>query len=249
MVDRVAAILEAVARSDGLSLTEIARRLDAPVSSVQGLVNGLVATGYLDERGRVYQLGVAPYFINLLAGRPAVHRVGHDDLLALHAETGNTAVVAVAVGADVVDLDHCSTEPRTAYLAERFIRRQLIRTSTGWLLLADWEQRDLWAYLETLGSEDSDRVERFLGAMGEIRSGACSFCPARRRTPTSTASPYRCVSVGASLPRWASSAREAPWCHIRTRSRTRCAGTRRSGTPGGVQAPRRALTGCVRSQR
>ncbi|MFD6321529.1 helix-turn-helix domain-containing protein [Streptomyces sp. NPDC001812] len=183
MVDRVAAILEAVARSDGLSLTEIARRLDAPVSSAQGLVNGLVATGYLDERGRVYQLGVAPYFINLLAGRPAVHRVGHDDLLALHAETGNTAVVAVAVGADVVYLDHCSTEPRTAYLAERFIRRQLIRTSTGWLLLADWEQRDLWAYLETLGPEDSDRVERFLGAMDKIRSGGVLVLPGAAENP------------------------------------------------------------------
>lgn len=182
MVDRVAAIVEAVARSEGLSLTDIARRVDAPVSSVQGLVNGLVTTGYLDERERVYRLGVTPYFINLLAGRPSVHRVGHDDLAALHAETGNTTVVAVAVGADVAYVDHCSSEPRTAYLAERFVRRQLIRTSTGWVLLADWEPRDRWAYLETLGSEDADRVERFLASMDAIRSGDLLVLPGAAET-------------------------------------------------------------------
>lgn len=179
MVDRVAAILEAVARSDGLSLTEISRKVDAPVSSVQGLVNGLVATGYLDERARTYRLGVTPYFLNLLAGRGAVNRIVHEDLVELHAETDSTTVVlGVAVGPDVVYIDHCSTDPRTAYLAKRFFRRSLIRTSTGWVLLADWEERDLWAYLETLGPEDEGRVQRFLARLGDIREDGVAVLPA-----------------------------------------------------------------------
>lgn len=178
MVDRVASIIEAVARStDGMSLTEIARRIDAPLSTAQGLVNGLVTTGYLDERARTYRLGVTPYLINLLAGRGAVNRVGHDDLVALHEETGGTtAVLSVAVGQDVVYIDHCSTDPTTAYLAERFVRRSLIRTSGGWVLLADWESRDLWTYLGSLGPEDQDRVDRLLESLEEIRAtGACSL--------------------------------------------------------------------------
>ena len=178
MIDRVAGVLEAVARSDGLSLTEIARAVDAPVSSIQGLVNGLVATGYLDERSRTYRLGVAPYFLNLLAGRGAVNRIAHDDLVALHAETDSTtAVLGVAVGSEVVYIDHCSTDPRTEHLAKRFTRRSLIRTSTGWVLLADWEQRDLWAYLETLGPEDDERAQQFLDRVEEIRTSGVALLP------------------------------------------------------------------------
>ncbi|MCU1513329.1 MAG: IclR family transcriptional regulator, partial [Microbacteriaceae bacterium] len=68
MVDRVAVILDAVARSrQGLTLTELSKAADAPVSSTQGLVNGLVATGFLEERSRSYILGTAPYLLNLLA--------------------------------------------------------------------------------------------------------------------------------------------------------------------------------------
>ncbi|MFM9379335.1 helix-turn-helix domain-containing protein [Gordonia sp. VNK21] len=178
MVDRVSGILEFAARSDGVSLTEIARHVGAPVSSVQGLVNGLVATGYLDERARVYRLGVGPYFLNLLAGRGAVNRIVHDDLVQLHEKTGSTSVVlAVAVGSDVVYIDHVSDDPHTAYLAERFLRRSLIRTSTGWVLMADWEPRDLWAYLETLEADDQPRVTKLLDHLESIRATDMSVLP------------------------------------------------------------------------
>lgn len=177
MVDRVAGILEAVARSDdGMSLTEIARHVDAPLSTCQGLVNGLVATGYLDEKARHYRLGVAPFLLNLLAGRGTVNRVDHQDLVALHAETGLTTIFTVAVGQDQVYIDHCSSDPTTAYLAESHLRRSLIRTSSGWVLLADYEQRDLWAYLQGLPDEDAGRVESFLERLPEIRkSGFCAI--------------------------------------------------------------------------
>ena len=75
MIDRVAAILELVARSGaGLTLTAVAKALNAPVSSVHGLLNGLVAVGYLDERDRIYTLGTAPYLLNGIAGRPRSRR-------------------------------------------------------------------------------------------------------------------------------------------------------------------------------
>ncbi|MBM7365376.1 helix-turn-helix domain-containing protein [Gordonia hydrophobica] len=178
MVDRVSGILEFVARSEGASLTEIARHVGAPVSSVQGLVNGLVATGYLDERSRVYRLGAAPHFLNLVAGRGAVNRIVHDDLVRLHERTGRTSVVlAVAIGSDIVYIDHVSDDPRTAYLAERFLRRSLIRTSSGLVLMADWEPRDLWAYLETLGDDDQSRVRLLLDELESIRATDMSVLP------------------------------------------------------------------------
>lgn len=176
MVDRVAAILELVARApDGLTLTELAKALAAPVSSTQGLVNGLVSTGYIDERDRRYTLGTAPYLLNLIAGRHMVSHVRHDDLQALQEETGFTALLSIAVGSDIFYIDHSSTEARYAYLVENYVRRSLIRTSAGWVLMADLPQRDLWAYLKSLPAEDNERIELFLAALPQIReTGICA---------------------------------------------------------------------------
>jgi len=178
MIDRVAAILDRVARSDrGLSLTSLAMDIDAPLSSTQGLVNGLVATGYLEENGKRYVLGTTPYLINLMAGRRFVTHVTRADLEALHSEVGMTTVLAIAVGQDVFYIDHCSSDPRFAYLAENYVRRSLIRTSSGWVLMADWDKRDLWSYLKSLGSDDAARVDDFLGALPEIQATGISASP------------------------------------------------------------------------
>lgn len=175
MVDRVAAIMELVARSgSGMTLTEVAKALDAPISSTQGLLNGLVAVGYLDERARTYTLGTAPYLLNVIAGRPPVTSVSHAQLAALHGETGLTTTLSTDVGDDLFYVDYVSSDPHYAYLAENRLRRSLLRTSSGWLLLADREQRDVWAYLKSRPPADAEYIDRFLGALGDLReSGEC----------------------------------------------------------------------------
>lgn len=176
MVDRVAGMLELVARNhDGLTLTEMARRLDSPLSSLQGLANGLVAAGYLDERDRRYYLGGAPYLLNLMAGRHLVTSVGHRELEAVHADTGLTTLLSVVVGQGVFYVDSCSSTPRYDYLAENLVRRSLIRTSSGWVLLAGLSRRDVWSYLATLPAEDDVNRERFLAELETIQeTGVCA---------------------------------------------------------------------------
>ena len=178
MIDRVATILDLAARSRyGITLTEFARELGAPVSSIQGLVNGLAATGYLDERDRRYVLGPAPFLLTRLAGRLPVTSVTHGDLAAMHAETGMTAVLAIVVGSDLYYVDHASSDPRYAYLAEGFVRRSLIRTSAGWVLLAGMERRDLWAQIGALPPADADLVGRFLQELPQIQRDALAVAP------------------------------------------------------------------------
>lgn len=175
MVDLVATLLELTARQpDGMTLTELARSAHAPLSSVQGVVNGLVCTGYLEERERRYHLGAAPYLLNRLAGRDPVTQVSHADLESLHDATGLTALLSIAVGRDVFYIDGCASEARYGYLSEQLIRRSLIRTSSGWVLLAGMESRDLWGVLASFHAEDEERVERFLSKVDDIRdTGMC----------------------------------------------------------------------------
>ncbi|MGV0850409.1 helix-turn-helix domain-containing protein [Mycolicibacterium phlei] len=176
MVDRVAGILELAARNhDGLTLTDFARLLDAPLSSLQGLVNGLVAAGYLDEQDRRYRLGGAPYLLNLMAGRHLVTQVGHRELEAVHAAAGLTTLLSVVVGQGVFYVDSCSSTPRYDYLAKNLVRRSLIRTSSGWVLMAGLTRRDLWSYLNSLAPEEHALRERFLHELQTIQeTGVCA---------------------------------------------------------------------------
>lgn len=174
-VDRVAAILELVARSEGLTLTDIAQGLDYPLSTTQGLVNGLTATGYLDERDKRYTLGMAPYLINAMAGRRPIEVVNQSEIDAIFAETGLVTVLAIAVDERVFYLHHAAEGMSYRYLTENFLPRSLLRTSSGWVLLAGMERRDLWSYLRTRPEEQEGYVEAFLAAAGDIAdTGVCA---------------------------------------------------------------------------
>ncbi|WP_260395629.1 helix-turn-helix domain-containing protein [Rhodococcus sp. KBW08] len=175
-MDRIASILELAARSPkGQTLSDIARSIDAPVSSIQGLVSGLVSAGYLDEAaGKRYTLGAATYLLNRIAGREQVSSVSSADLVDLRDATGLTSVLAIAVGHSGFYVDYASSDPRYAYLAENYVRRSLIRTSAGWVLLAGMDRRDLWSYLASLCDAERVLADRFLVALPEIqRTGLC----------------------------------------------------------------------------
>jgi DNA-binding IclR family transcriptional regulator len=175
-VDRVAMILDVAARSrSGRTLTQLASAIEAPISSTQALVNGLVATGFLEEAApRTYILGTAPYLLNLLAGRRMVSEVGHDVLERLHERSGLTAVLATNVGDDVFYVDHASDD-EGAEVTGAFVRSSLLHSSTGMVLLAGMPPSDAWAYLRSLPVDEAWRVERFYAMQPEIvATGICT---------------------------------------------------------------------------
>lgn len=170
MIARVAEILELAAReSDGVSLTEFSRRLSAPVSSVQGLVNGLVETGYLTKAGRKYVLGPAPYVLNLIAQRKPIDVIKHSDLEALHETTGRTVYLGINLAGRAIYLDHVTGDPAFAYLAETHAPRPLLRTAVGRVLLANMDKRHLFEVLRNVDEQDQPLVRPFLEESPTIR--------------------------------------------------------------------------------
>jgi DNA-binding IclR family transcriptional regulator len=136
-VDRVAALLEAAARRPGGStLSSLARRVGAPVSSVQKLVDGLVATGYLDERDRRYTLGPAPWMLAARAGAPPVPAVPHDALDHLARVTGLPVLLAARIGDDAVYLDWAGADESFDVALSARVRAPLPDTAAGRVLLA-----------------------------------------------------------------------------------------------------------------
>ncbi|WP_433286728.1 IclR family transcriptional regulator [Pseudonocardia sp. CA-142604] len=133
----MAGLLEAAARRPGGStLSGLARAVGAPVSSVQKLVDGLVATGYLDERERHYTLGPAPWMLAARAGAPPVPAVPHEALTHLSGVIGLPVLLAVRVGDDVVYVDWAGADESFDVAISARVRAPLPDTAAGRVLLA-----------------------------------------------------------------------------------------------------------------
>lgn len=167
-VDRVTQLLEfAATRAQGATLTEMARALNAPVSSIQGLVNGLVASGYLTEEDKKYFLGPGPYILTLRANGMPARTVSHDDLVALHERTGCSVLLGVKMGQHVVYIDEVGESPHLVYLARSRMRRPMLETVAGRCILAHLPPNELHEYLES--QPDTDLVDQYLSDLPDIR--------------------------------------------------------------------------------
>jgi len=175
-IDRVVSILESVAREkSGLTLSELAEVLKAPKSSVQELVYGLTATGYLTEHSKRYFLGAAPYVLTLMHNPIAAGTIRHDDIVALRNAIGLNVVVAIQVGDTYVSIDRVSGNPDIDFLTRDHQRRPLLSTALGKTILAHLPSDELDSYLTTAGRYSPEAVKLFLNELPDIRGTGLAF--------------------------------------------------------------------------
>ena len=181
-VDRVAELLEASVARPGATLSQLARAVGAPVSSVQKLVDGLVAAGYLDETDRRYRLGPAPSVLSARAGRRTVETVRHADLVALGARVGLPVQLAVRVGDDAVWVDWAGADEAFDYALSSRVRRPLGESAAGRVLLAHLPEV---RRREVLARSDLDAAEAvtLLDATARIRRDGCETGESGRLLP------------------------------------------------------------------
>lgn len=171
-VDRTVAILETVARAhDGFTLTDIARVLKAPVSSVQQLVNGLVAVGFLTDDARRFNLGPGAYALTMGADWSSVAPISHQLVESLSVELDCTIVLGVLVGDNVMYFDEAGKDPTIDYYARTRTRRPILTSSGGKRLLAALPDSELQPRLRRLSqTHPASEIEEFLRQLPEIRA-------------------------------------------------------------------------------
>lgn len=158
-VSRITTILElAASHRAGVRLSELAAALDAPRSSLHGLVKGLVATGYLREDGGAYTIGPA---INTLlaAAPPTVAEAARAAMEELHGQFNETVMLASLVGSSVVYTDTIESTQPIRYSAPLSTRRPLHPTSSGKCFLAFGSARFRENHLADLPRQDEIRRE------------------------------------------------------------------------------------------
>ncbi|PRZ44129.1 IclR family transcriptional regulator [Antricoccus suffuscus] len=172
-VERITRILEEVASArGGRTLADLARALDAPKSSVQGFVNGLIDAGYIEEQDRRYFIGPAIYMVATQANRLPVRAITHADLVALSDALGCSALLGVLVGRNLVYIDRAGGHPSLSYLIRTQPRRPTLRTAGGRVLVAGLDPDTLHEFLER--EDDQELVESFLSDLEQIRTSGLS---------------------------------------------------------------------------
>ena len=175
-VDRVAALLDHVAcQPRGAGLSDLARVLGAPKSSIQSLVNGLVASGYLVEQGHKYFLGPAPFVLTLMTSPTVAMAIRHDQVVELHDQLASNVLVGIRVGDTLVYIDQAGDGPMMEFLAYSHRRRPLLTTATGKVILANLPPREMQGILAESRLENEDAVEQFLEELPSIRRTGLAF--------------------------------------------------------------------------
>lgn len=176
-VDRTVAILEAVARvRDGLTLSELSHRLDAPVSSVQQLVNGLVAVGYVVQDARRYVLGPGAFALTMGADWSSIAPVSHERLEKLADELGCSVVLGHLVGDHLMYFDEVGNDPAIDYYAKTRSRRPILLSAGGKRLLAGLPDDELHQRLRALSADHEPvEIDSFLEELPTIRSTGLAY--------------------------------------------------------------------------
>lgn len=149
-MSRVAEILEAAAAGpDGVRLTALAQALDAPKSSIHGLLRGLVSVGYLVERNGKFTIGPAMHALLGASERPTLPELAHDTMVRLSEQFGETVMLGHRMGDSIVYLSAVESRHLIKYSAQLGQRRPVYPTSMGKIYLSELDAPELSRYLES----------------------------------------------------------------------------------------------------
>ncbi|HWI80499.1 IclR family transcriptional regulator [Ramlibacter sp.] len=140
-VERILAILEHLAADrSGAGLAQLARSVDAPKTSLIGLLAGMVASGHLTRDGSgVYRLGPRMFSLAMrVVGSLDLSSLARPVLEQLVADTGETALLgALAPSGDLaIYIDKVESRSSVRYTVSLGEQRELYSSSIGKLLLA-----------------------------------------------------------------------------------------------------------------
>jgi DNA-binding IclR family transcriptional regulator len=168
-VDRVTRILEEVVYNPGMTFAELVRALGAAKSSVHGFIQGLLAKGWLYEEDHRFYLGPAVYALTLASGHIRAGLVTHSDLNALHEASGLAVFLGVQAGDHLIYVAEAGSDYVAGFAARSDIRRTLLVTAGGKVLLAARSNATHESYLRRRSEEDASLVSEFLEEYDEIR--------------------------------------------------------------------------------
>jgi DNA-binding IclR family transcriptional regulator len=170
-IDRVAAILEAAAgdAERGITLASITRDLEAPKSSIHGLISGLLSVGYLVERDGRYFIGPGLGVLLGASEERTLRDAARPELRRLNQETEETVLLGIRVGNSVVYTDQIESRHPIRYAAPTHERRPMLTTSLGKIYLAEMDDRQVRRIAQSQPTDPPVDLDALLSELAEVR--------------------------------------------------------------------------------
>lgn len=180
MIARAAEIIRLLgAAPEGLTLSEVARGVDLPRSTVHRIAGALEAEAFLrTESSGVLRLG--PSLIGLAVGgrRDLRHEVS-PYLRRLSQELGETVDLAVLDSGQVLFVDQYTSQRRLRIVSEIGARFPLHCTANGKALLAELSLEEVWRLvpeeLPALTEHTVTRREKLLEELARVRTEGVAY--------------------------------------------------------------------------
>ncbi|QIE55029.1 IclR family transcriptional regulator [Pikeienuella piscinae] len=157
VLPRAFALLRLLAASPrGLSLSDIATRLDVPKSSLSSTLKALADQGYLARERALYSLGPQSFALAsaILAGK-TISQIARPSLEKAMEESGESVLLATLDpdGAHLTYVEIAESPNPVRYAVPVGTRRPLYATACGKLFLAERSEQARRAYYETTALE------------------------------------------------------------------------------------------------
>ncbi len=167
-------ILEAVIASGerGLRLIDLADAVEAPKSSIHGLVRGLVTTGHLrEEKGRYFQ-GAGLSMLTSERFRVPAHF--HRTLVQLSQDCNESAIISTLVGEFTVNIDAAETNQVIRASPKLHHRQSLWPVSSGKIFLAYMNAARRDSYLQRTFADKDERA-RVMNELEAVRKEKVAY--------------------------------------------------------------------------
>ena len=169
-VDRVSDILEQVTYNPGMTFSQLTRKVGGAKSSLHGFISGLLARGWLHQSEGRFYLGPTMYSLTMASGHEASRIVTNDDLRALHLATGLPVFLGVRAGESLVYISGAGQDPVVSYEARTNIRRVMLNTAGGLVMLAHEPLDQRTSFLARRPADEAPLIAGFLSQYDAIHS-------------------------------------------------------------------------------
>lgn len=131
-------ILELLASSGPLSVSQVSKELGIPKTSAFDILSALTARGFAQsDEHKAYCLGLSAYRVGMAyIGKADLYSAGHSRLSRLCQQLGQTVYLAVEDGGFVVYLDKAEQDSPIRFTRNVGDRNELYRTGLGKAILA-----------------------------------------------------------------------------------------------------------------
>ncbi|MCR5262365.1 MAG: IclR family transcriptional regulator [Clostridiales bacterium] len=180
---RVLEIMELIASSGPMTVSEVSRRMEIPKTSAFDIIKILAENGFLtqaDASSKTYAVGLSAYRVGMAyLERTDLYSTAHPLLTSLCSEFGQTCYLAIEDGGFIVYIDKAESQSPLRVLANLGTRNRMYLTGLGKAMLAGYGEERVREIMSSGFERRTENtimdIDSLLRELEKVRENGCAF--------------------------------------------------------------------------